>query len=327
MAFSRSARGTVLAACGVLGVLGCASSAPTTSSLVVGLAGEELRTAFSQLRVTTTVGGEGAKETLIVRDGNGVLPLPAEVLLVGPPGAPVEVSVVGIGPSIRGGGSELLTRRATTTMPSEKRLLRLTLDSRCAAFDGNPVVCGSGQTCQGGRCVASEIPVGALEPYEKEWPVNAPDACRPNNAGAPEVILGKGQTDYGTLAPNESVRLERGPQGGHHLWVAVRMRNLKQAGARTAITGVQPETGLKATPTAFVFTFDTDEGGYCKLYGLRFQVDAGGVLGQAHKPFLGKALDITVEVTDIAGKRASSTQRVMVGDKLLCPDGTEKCNE
>ena len=316
-------------ACGLVGVaLGCSSPAPVTSSLVVGVSGEDLRTAFQEVKVTAKVDGQIAKEQSIVRDANGVLPFPSEVVIEGAAGAAVDVTLTGLGTSTGGSGNVLLTRRATTTMPAEKRLMRIALDSTCVAFGGPPIVCdtNAGETCQRGRCAPSAMPASALEPYAADWAVNTPDACRPVNAGPPEVILGKGQTDYGTLTPNETLRLERGPQGGHHLWIALRMKNLKQAGSRTAISGVQPGTGLKATPTAFVFTFDTDEGGYCKLYGLRFQVDAGGALGEAHKPFLGKPLDVTVEVTDIAGKKASATQRVQIADKLLCPDGTENCN-
>lgn len=301
-------------------LVACSSDAPV-GSLIVGLTGEELRTTLDVVRVSTKVDGV-AKDLDIKRDANGVIPFPSEVPLEGTPGAQVEVDVVGLA-----GGAELLKRRAVTVMPSEKRLLRLTLDGACATFGGVSVTCESGLTCQRGRCVPADVPASALETYDPRWPVNTPDTCRPPNAGAPEMILGKGQTEYGTLADNETLRLERGPQGGHHLWIAIRTKNVKQAGSRTAISAVQPETGMKATPAAFVFTFEPDEGGYCKLYGLRYQVDAGGVLGQAHKPYLGKDLDVTVEVTDIAGTTVKATKRVHIADKLLCPDGTEKCNE
>ena len=320
MVRARTTVGGFAALLGAL-LLACSSDAPANGSLVVGLAGEELRTTLDVVKVATKVNGV-AKDTEIRRDGNGVIPFPSEVLLEGEPGAKVEVDVTGFQ-----AGNELLKRRAVTVMPSEKRLLRLTLDGACATFGGVSVTCDAGLTCQRGRCVSADVPASALEIYDGRWPVNAPDVCRPANAGPPELILGKGQTEYGPLADNETLRLERGPQGGHHIWVAIRMKNVKQAGSRTSITAVQPATGMKATPAAFVFTFEQDEGGYCKLYGLRYQVDAGGVLGQAHKPFLGKDLDVTVEVTDIAGTTAKATKRVRIADKLLCPDGTEKCNE
>ena len=40
---------------------------------------------------------------------------------------------------------------------------------------------------------------------------------------------------------------EKGPQGGHHLWVAVRTKNLRQAGSTVAITAEQPKTGLQSS--------------------------------------------------------------------------------
>ncbi len=320
-----------------LGVAACSSTTPSPTgqpSLVVGVSGEDLRTAFQSIEIVTKVNGQVVKDATVTRDANGVLPLPTELEVSGNAGDPVEVAVMAYGPAVDGtrtlgvpaGQATLLKRTATTRMPAEKKLLRLALDSRCADFGGSPVTCNAGETCSAGRCTSDAVAVDALEPYVSDWATNAPDICRPANAGAPEIVLGKGQTEYYPLTPNEVVQLELGPQGGHHLWVAVRMKNLKQAGSRTAIAGVQPDTGLKATPTAFVFTFDKDEGGYCKLYGLRFQVDAGGDLGTTYKAFMGKPLDITVEVTDVSGRKATAQQRVMISDKLLCPDGTSSCN-
>lgn len=309
--------------------LACSPDAdpPAASSLVVGLQGDELRTLLSEVTVSTKVDGKVAKEERITRDANGIIPFPRELVLEGAPGAKVEVEVVGTGTTFGSTASaELVRRRAVTVIPREKRLLRLALEGACVVAPGTSAAVCTGDTCRGGRCVSPDVPEAALEPYATDWPVNQPDICRPANAGAPEVVLGKGQTDYGNLTDGETLRLERGPQGGHHLWVALRMKNIKQAGTRTLITAVQPGTGLKATPAAFVFGFEPDEGGYCKLYGLRFQVDAGGALGEAHKPFLGKDLDITIEITDVAGRTARATKRVHVADKLLCPDGTEACN-
>ena len=96
---------------------------------------------------------------------------------------------------------------------------------------------------------------------------------------------GTGQSGYLPLAPEQTLQAEAGPQGGHHIWIAARMKNLKQAGSTTKIVGVQPETGTAIPPSTFVFTFSPDDGGYCKLYGLRYQLDNGGI---DYKQFLGK---------------------------------------
>ena len=97
--------------------------------------------------------------------------------------------------------------------------------------------------------------------------------------------------------------------------------------ATTTITSIIEGDPEPVPPISFVFTFDRDEGAYCKVWGLRYQVDAGaGDLRSAYKRFLGKRPSVTVEVADSTGAKASSTRVVQIADKLLCPDGTDACN-
>jgi len=227
-------------------------------------------------------------------------------------------------------GQVLLTRLARAPMPSgDPRLLRVRLEQRCVLADSrasgisSAPRCDAPLTCMGGRCADPTANAADLEPYGPDWPIAGPDICRPANPGPPEVMLGTGQTDYTSLPSGTTLQMELGPQGGHHVWIAARMKNLKQSGSTTTITARQPETGLDAPPTAFVFTFDRDEGGFCKLFGLRFQLDAGAVnLGEDYKKWLGKDLDVTVEVRDLTGKSGKATTRIHIADKVLCPDGT-----
>ena len=74
-------------------------------------------------------------------------------------------------------------------------------------------------------------------------------------------------TDYGVLAEDQLLQLERGPQGGHHIWIAVRMRNLRRSGSTTMITSRIEGDPEPVVPSSFVFTFDPDEGAYCKIWG------------------------------------------------------------
>jgi hypothetical protein len=127
-------------------------------------------------------------------------------------------------------------------------------------------------------------------------------------AGAtPELTLGKGQSDYLSLTDLETLQVETGPQGGHHIWLAIRMKNLLRSGSRTTLTGVAPSSGTKIPPYEVIYTFDPAEGGYCKLFGLRFQLDLDGV---DYVPLLGGELDVTAKVTDRAGDSAEDTRRV-----------------
>ena len=215
-------------------------------------------------------------------------------------------------------------------MPDAKTLLRIQLDSRCMTLQGGgPIapVCNAPETCLSGACRSSDVFFDELEDYEPTWPTSPPDFCRPAKRGPPEVIMGHGQTDYSTLNDGQMLQLEKGPQGGHHIWVALRMRNLRQSGSTTMITSVLEGDPGPVPPMAYVFTFDRDEGNFCKLYGLRYQVDSGVVdLTQGYKRFLGKRLIVTVKVTDTTGASAESTRTVQLSETLRCADGTDQCN-
>jgi hypothetical protein len=199
----------------------------------------------------------------------------------------------------------------------EKMLLRMQLEARCVLSVlgglGGPV-CTPPQTCRSGQCVDAHVLAADLEPYETNWATDVPDVCRPLNHGAPEIIAGTGQTDFLPITDGETLQAELGPQKGHHVWIAVRMKNLKQSGSTTTLTGVQPQTQAVVLPTSFVFTFDPDEGGYCKLYGLRFQLDNGGV---DYTQFLGKPLNVTIEVRDATGASATTTAHIMIAPTIL----------
>lgn len=117
-------------------------------------------------------------------------------------------------------------------------------------------------------------------------------ACKP--AGPPVVIVGQGQADYLPMSNGEVAQLERGPQGGHHIWVAVRTKNLLPSGSTTSVSGHFPDLGLDVGPYNTQFTMVSDEGGYNKLYGLRFQLDQAVKIGK----LLGHPLDLTVTITD-----------------------------
>jgi hypothetical protein len=126
--------------------------------------------------------------------------------------------------------------------------------------------------------------------------------------------VGQGQNDYLPLADLETVQVEQGPQGGHHIWIALRMKNLLRSGSRTVLSAVSPSSGAEVMPFEVIFTFETGDGGYCLLFGLRLQLDAGGV---DYVPLLGQELDVTATVTDRSGDTGQGQRRVTLSSSVL----------
>jgi len=310
-------------------LLGCRSHDVT--HLVVGIQSDPMGGVVSALHVVIRVAGAVVDDERIQPPhGSRVgFPQPWEKTLsgAGKGTAKVDVEVEAIGGDP--GAKPLFTRLSSTHFaPGRTVLLRVPLEARCIVY---PVVprgatkvpgplsgptCTAPATCIMGACQSSEVPPARLEPYAPGWPTNAPDRCKPRNGGPPDLQVGTGQSYYVPVTPMQVLQAEAGPQGGHHIWIAARMKNLKQAGSLTKISGLQPGTNTPIPPTTLAFTYAPDEGGYCKLYGIRYQLDNEGI---DYKQFLGMPLDVTVSVTDPSGSTATATTHVQVAPTLLSP--------
>ena len=310
-------------------LLGCRSHDVT--HLVVGIQSDPMGGVVSALHVVVRVAGAVVDDERIQPPhGSRVgFPQPWEKTLsgAGKGTAKVDVEVEAIGGDP--GAKPLFTRLSSTHFaPGRTVLLRVPLEARCIVY---PVVprgatkvpgplsgptCTAPATCIMGACQSSEVPPARLEPYAPGWPTNAPDRCKPRNGGPPDLQVGTGQSYYVPVTPMQVLQAEAGPQGGHHIWIAARMKNLKQAGSLTKISGLQPGTNTPIPPTTLAFTYAPDEGGYCKLYGIRYQLDNEGI---DYKQFLGMPLDVTVSVTDPSGSTATATTHVQVAPTLLSP--------
>jgi hypothetical protein len=308
---------------------GCRSRDAT--QLVVGIQSDPMGGVLSALHVVIRVGGTVVDDERIAPPhGSRVgFPQPWEKAISGAGrgvAAKVDVAIEAIGDPA---AKPLFTRLSSTHLvPGRTALLRIPLESRCIVYP--PVARGASKvpgplsgptctepaTCIMGACQSSDVPVARLEPYARNWPTNAPDRCKPANAGSPDLQIGTGQAYYVPMAPGHVLQAEAGPQGGHHVWIATRMKNLKQAGSITKISGLQPETGASIPPTTLAFTYAPDEGSYCKLYGIRYQLDNEGI---DYKQFLGKPLDVTVVVTDSGGSKATAVAHVQIAATLLNP--------
>ncbi len=289
----------------------CSSSDAGTGALVVGVQADDLGGLASSMH--WVVRQDGA----VIADATGAAAATPEIALHGAPGARVDVEASALGPT----GATVVTQTASSLLvDGGKKLLRVHLAGACVG-----VVCPATQTCSAGACVGSTVATSDLEDYATGWAGAPPDVCRPAQHGVPSVVLGLGQTDYGTLNDGQTVSLEKGTQGGHHFWIAVRMKNLRQTGTTTSVHATLEGDATPVPPTAVVFGYVPDEGAFCKVWGIRYQVDVGADLATGYKRFLGKRLDVTVDVADSTGAKASSTRMIMIADLLLCPDGTHDC--
>jgi hypothetical protein len=298
---------------------------PGETAIIVGVESEPLGGAIGSVRVSTTTGGKLSATDFPA----SALPLEAKVLApAGDPAAALRVGVDGYaGPPGAASSALLLVRTAETHfVPGRTVLLRVLLQGSCllglpSGPPGAPT-CAAPQTCAAGACVSDVIVPQALEPYSQGWATSLPDICKAVDAGPPVVQVGTGQTDYLPLTDGQTVQMEAGPQGGHHIWIATRQQNLKQAGTTTTITSTQPGTGLAGPRMSFVFNFEQDQGAFCKLYGLRYQLDVDGA---DYHLFLGKALDVTVVLKDGAGAIGTGHAHVTIDPTLLCPSGATSC--
>jgi hypothetical protein len=289
------------------------------TSLTVGIESAALGNYVRAVHVVTSVDGEKQTDA-VFRASQGPV-FPREVVI------DAKKSSANVAVRIEGFAGEdpsqpaVVVRTAETTLAASaaRKLMRLQLEPACVTvpppggFVG-PTCSAPGQTCLNGACGSDVVAPARFEDYAPDWARKTPDACRPANAGAPVVIVGNGQTSYLPLKPGQMLQAQAGPQGGHHIWIAVRMRNMKQSGSTTTLTATQPGSTVAVTPFSVVFTFQPDEGGFCKLYGLRFQLDANGV---DYKQFLGKPLDVTVTVHDALGATGVATARLNIDTTIL----------
>jgi hypothetical protein len=298
-----------------LAAIACAPES-ALGSLTIGVDGHALGNYIQSLHVVTTIDGATASDTFI-RASQGPV-FPQALKIEGHPLASVGVRVEGFANDDPFLARPAIIRTAETTMAPSSKLLRVDLDTLCVLLPppGGVVgpTCAAPNTCMSGRCTSDVVAPEALADYAPNWVAAAPDACRPANAGAPKVIVGMGQNDYFPLGEGQTLQAQAGPQGGHHIWLAVRMQNLKQSSTTTTVTATQPGTGVTVSPYSVVFTFHPGEGGFCKLHGLRFQLDANGV---EFTQFLGKPLDVKVEIHDVLGETGVGTAHVNIDRNFL----------
>lgn len=289
------------------------------TALVVGVDAEDFRSqgfTLGQLDVVVKVDGlVAANETVLAASG----PLfPHELKVNAPkdrPEAAVEIEVVA---RDRPDATmpPIVSRLASTHfVKGTTKLAYVFLEVRCNTFPllggGGPSgpTCAAPTTCVAGRCVASELP--ALVDYRADWATSPPSAC---GTGTPEIsAVAQGETAFDPLPDGATVTLEEGPQCGHHVWLGLRMKNLAQSGTVTTVSATQPGTGVAVPASAYPYAWGPSDGGACDLLGLRYQLDSNGTPAA---DFLGKPLDVKIELKDKAGHTATATRHVNVAPQM-----------
>ena len=140
------------------------------------------------------------------------------------------------------------------------------------------------------------------------WLDQADDACKVPGGGAPEVVIGEGRGAFTDLDEGQAVAVEPGPQGGHHIWLGLRTRQLRQAGSLLTVRGHLPALATDVPPVSHVVTLHPAEAGFCEIYGVRFQVDREVALDA----LVGEALEVEVEIEDEDGYVGIATRSVII---------------
>lgn len=305
-----------VAFCLSFATMGCGPPAPPAGTapgtIIVGVTSEpRAGVDIDRMRVVLRAGGE-VLDDRVLSSQSGQLFFPNEFRFAGlEDGTPVEIVLSAFVPG-DATTPRLVRTAATTVVGGRELLLRLRLEAECMAPPGREL-CAAPQTCVAGACSDPYLDPRRLEPYTPAWPEDEPDICKPAGGGDAIVVVGEGQGDYLPLDDLDEVQVEAGPQGGHHIWVAIRVKNVRQSGSITEITGWVPEIEHTIRPFRVIFTFDPDEGGFCKLAGLRFQIDEAIDIQE----LLGRVMDVKVTVTDPDGRIGTGQRTVTLSRTIL----------
>jgi hypothetical protein len=298
--FARGAGVLVILAGMVLGCPGAPPSPPT--AVIVGVTTDlSPGTDFSELDVDMLLNGASIGQKKIpATPGAFPLEIPFKSLKGGDA---VEVDLK----AMSNGVAIVDRRQRTDAIAGETLLFRVPLDRNCVAPVGP--TCPTEETCAAGQCINVLVDSRILPMYSSSWGTTpSDDPCKPPDQ-APIVDVGEGQADYLPVNDGDVLQVEAGPQGGYHVWLALRMKGLHQSSSITTVTGQIPDLGYDVAPFSVVFSFSPTDGGYCKIYGLRFRLD-----DPTHPVamLLGHPLDITITVKDTDGSIGTGQKHVVL---------------
>lgn len=279
--------------------------AAPTGAVVVGVTSDFVPgTDVARLTADVRAGDAWTERREWTMGGREPLTFPLELWLADlPDGARVDVAFAAYeGLSEQ---AEPFARRetATSVVVDSTLLLRAHLEWECVPSFHLPSgalapTCQSPDTCIAAACEDPYVAPGSLEPYSSSWAVDYADECRPAGAGEPEVLIGRGLDSFEPVEPAGPVLMEKGSQGGFHVWLALRARNLHRRGAVTTLEVSREDTGDALCHVEVPWDFAPSEGGACDLPGIQCIVSFD-ILGAAE--LAGKAARISAKVVDLTG--------------------------
>ena len=269
---------------------------------------------LDRLRAVTSIDGVVAHdETISIRDATPLAFTLESPFPHAPAGARVEIRLEAY--AALGDVAPLVTRTAATTVVDGRTLLlRARLERECVPGyriegDRNTPECEAPETCVAAACRDPYVAPEELEAFAPGWASAYADACRPLDAGAPVVSIGRGIDAYAPLEDGDAVPIEAGPQGGYHMWLALRMTNLHQAGSVTELSadggGIDPALAEIDVP----YGYDDAGGGWCELHGVRYQLFFADQDVAAH---IGSAIHLSARVVDATGDVGFGERTVII---------------
>jgi hypothetical protein len=274
------ARGMRVMACAVAvaacaACAACAAFGPERGSVVVGLTSD--LTSIVRLEVEVEAGG--GIEVSVVEGAGDVVSFPREVAVpthAQPSGGGARVEVRAFRPDDLLDAPAVVRRVELEAPPPGSWLARVRLEEECIPEhrlpgDRTTPVCDAPLSCISGACASPLVPASALEPYRPDWAAEFADACKSMPAGEATLELGQGRDAFAPIAPASPLPLVLGDQGGYHLWLAVRARELHQVGTVVTLRLAAKDGSLALGEASWASALLATEEG-CERAGLRFEL-------------------------------------------------------
>lgn len=302
----------------LLSAAGCAAppaesgDGDTPGVVVVGITSDFLPGVdVGRLEAEVSIDGVEAPRKTWTLDGGEPLAFPIELPLEGlPDGARVDLRFATFESTSTLEPPFLTRQAATSAVAGQKLLLRTHLEWECVpgfilGGETTAPTCVAPDTCIAAECDDPYVPPGSLELYSPSWAVDFADECRPLDAGPPELAIGEGIETFSALAPGGGVQMHLGSQGGYHIWLALRMKNLHRVGSTTTISAKRADTGEELCGATLPRDFSPVGDGACDLVGIQCVVTLDVMELDA---LIGQTVALSAKVVDITGDVGFSEQ-------------------